>query len=273
MQRDLRILLIGFGNMGRALAEGWLARGVAPSVVRVVDPQPAARQAAAAMGLAAHAEAPGPREPADVVVVAVKPPQVEEVLRRCRDLPAPSGRPVFLSIAAGKTLAHMLAALGNDAAAVRAMPNTPAAVGKGMTVLTASPAVTAAQRDICTELLAAVGTVDWVDDERLMDAVTAVSGSGPAYVFLLIESLEAAAADAGLSPALARKLAVATVAGAGAYAEASGEPAATLRARVTSPGGTTQAALAVLMADDGLPELMKRAVRAAAARSRELAAE
>ena len=151
------------------------------------------------------------------------------------------------------------------------MPNTPAAIGKGMTALVANPAVSGAQRALCGELLAAVGAVAWLDDERHMDAVTAVSGSGPAYVFLLIECLERAAIDLGLDAALAKQLAIATVAGAGEYAAVAGEAAAVLRQRVTSPNGTTQAALDVLMAEPGMRELLARAVRAAAERSRELA--
>jgi pyrroline-5-carboxylate reductase len=160
--------------------------------------------------------------------------------------------------------------LGGRAAVVRAMPNTPAAVGRGMTVLIANERVSTAQRACAEELMGAVGAVEWVADEALMDAVTAVSGSGPAYVFLLIESLAAAGVAAGLDAVLAKRLATVTVAGAGAYAELAGEEAAELRRRVTSPGGTTQAALEVLMAEDGIPSLLERAVKAAAARSREL---
>src|SRR6185295_13062208 len=162
--------------------------------------------------------------------------------------------------------------LGAKAAVVRAMPNTPAAIGKGMTALVANAAVTADQRALCTGLMAAVGTVAWLDDERHMDAVTAVSGSGPAYVFLLIECLERAAVDLGLAPALARQLALETVSGAAAYAAVADAAPAELRRRVTSPNGTTQAALEVLMAGDGLSGLMTRAVRAAAERSGQLSA-
>jgi pyrroline-5-carboxylate reductase len=151
------------------------------------------------------------------------------------------------------------------------MPNTPAAIGKGMTALVANGAVTPAQRVQCGDLLAAVGAVAWLDDERHMDAVTAISGSGPAYVFLLIECLEQAAIDLGLDAVLAKQLALATVAGAGEYAAAVGEAAAELRRRVTSPNGTTQAALNVLMSDPGMCDLLVRAARAAAERSRELA--
>jgi pyrroline-5-carboxylate reductase len=176
-----------------------------------------------------------------------------------------------LSIAAGKTIAQIAAQLPGGASVVRAMPNTPAAIGKGITALVANSAVSRAQRALCGELLAAVGAVAWLDDERHMDAVTAISGSGPAYVFLLIECLEQAAVELGLDASLAKQLALATVAGAGAYAAAAGEGAAELRRRVTSPNGTTQAALDVLLGEHGMRELMARAARAAAERSRELA--
>ena len=167
-------------------------------------------------------------------------------------------------------MAEIGAALGSGAAVVRAMPNTPAAIGQGIAALVANGAASREQRELCGELLAAVGAVAWLDDETHMDAVTAISGSGPAYVFLLIECLEQAAVDLGLPAALARQLAVATVAGAGAYAAAAKDTPAELRRRVTSPNGTTQAALDVLMAPSGLQELIARAARAAAQRSREL---
>ena len=175
------------------------------------------------------------------------------------------------AIAAGKTLAELGKGLSADTAIVRAMPNTPAAIGQGITALVANAAVSRAQRTLCGELLAAVGAVVWLEDEGHMDAVTAISGSGPAYVFLLIECLEQAAVELGLGAALARQLALATVAGSGAYAAHSREAPAELRRRVTSPKGTTQAALDVLMAEPGLRELLVRATRAAAERSRELA--
>jgi pyrroline-5-carboxylate reductase len=263
-----QILLIGFGNMGQALVRGWLAKGRAAATIRVVDPVVSARRAAAELGVVAHesvGEAAARR--ADVAVLAVKPNQLSDVLPVCTGLAA-SGA-VMLSIAAGKTLATLTAGLGR-AAVVRAMPNTPAAIGRGITVLVANPVVSSEQRALCTDLLSAVGAVAWIDDERHMDAVTAVSGSGPAYVFLLIECLEQAGRELGLEAALARQLALATVAGAGAYAaQADAEPAE-LRRRVTSPKGTTQAALDVLMAQPGMAELISRALRAAAERSREL---
>jgi pyrroline-5-carboxylate reductase len=263
------ILLIGFGNMGQALVRGWLAKGRAAGSIQVVDPVPTSRSVATSLGVAAHADTLAASKRADVVVLAVKPNQLAAVLPGCARAAAP--RAVFLSIAAGKTIAQIAAGLAPNAAIVRAMPNTPAAIGKGMTALVASGAVTPAQRAQCGDLLAAVGAVAWLDDERHMDAVTAISGSGPAYVFLLIECLEQAALDLGLDAVLAKQLALATVAGAGEYAAAAGEAAAELRRRVTSPNGTTQAALGVLMSDPGLCDLLSRAARAAAERSRELA--
>jgi pyrroline-5-carboxylate reductase len=259
--------LIGFGNMGRALARGWLAHGHDPAATAIVDQSAAAIAAARELELRAQpAIDPGFRP--DVVVLAVKPNQMSDALAQCRA--AQWTAPVFLSIAAGKTLAQLAQGLRDGAAVVRAMPNTPAAIGRGASVLVANGAATAEQRGWCEGLLAAVGSTAWIDDERAMDAVTAVSGSGPAYVFLLIECLERAAQDAGLEPELAKQLALTTVAGAGAYAAAAPEAPAELRRRVTSPGGTTEAALRVLQGEHGLDELLTRAVRAATARSREL---
>jgi pyrroline-5-carboxylate reductase len=263
----VEILLMGFGNMGQALVRGWLAKGYPASSIRVVDPAPAALAIAAELGIAARAAL----EPctADVVVLAVKPNQLADALTACAA--RVRGEPVYLSIAAGKTLAAIGRSLREGTALVRGMPNTPAAIGRGMTVLVANAAATVRQRELCGELLAAVGEVAWLDDERDMDAVTAISGSGPAYVFLLVECLEQAAIELGLEVPLAKQLALATVAGAAAYAAHAAEPPAELRRRVTSPNGTTQAALEVLMGEGGLRELMARATRAAAERSRELA--
>ena len=268
---DERILLIGFGNMGQALVRGWLDRGVPPARLRIVDPAESARAAASELGIAAGADlaaASFDDGPPDIVLLAVKPAQLDAAMRASSG--ALGEAPLYLSIAAGKPIASLTAVLGPRAAVIRAMPNTPAAVGRGMTVLAASERVDARQRAAADELMRAVGATAWVPDEGLMDAVTAVSGSGPAYVFLLIECLARAGVAAGLDAELARTLATATVAGAGAYAELSGEDPAELRRRVTSPGGTTEAALRVLMADDGLARLVERAVLAAADRSREL---
>ena len=265
MSAKVAIVVVGFGNMGQALVRGWLAKGRAASSIRVVDPATASHAVARDLGIAVEDEVAA----ADVVLLAVKPNQLADVLPRCGA--AVRAGAVFLSIVAGKTIAQIAKGLGADAAVVRAMPNTPAAIGQGITALVANAAVSRAQRTLCGELVAAVGSVAWLDEERHMDAVTAVSGSGPAYVFLLIECLEQAAVELGLDAALAKQLALATVAGSGAYAAHSGEAPAELRRRVTSPKGTTQAALDVLMAEPGMRELLVRATRAAAERSRELA--
>jgi len=267
---DANIVLIGYGNMGRALASGWVACGIPAAAITVVDPNVEATQGAAGQGHATASDAAAVASVADVVLLAVKPAELDTVLASLAPQRERIG--VFLSIAAGKTLSGMQRILG-DAAIVRAMPNTPAAIGQGMTGLFASPTVNEVQRALCAELLTAVGRVEWVEDEALMDAITAVSGSGPAYVFLLIESLTAAGREAGLEAGLARRLATATVAGAGAYAAETGVEAAELRRRVTSPGGTTAAALDVLLADDAFAQLLRRAVLAAAERSRELAGD
>ncbi len=272
MELDGRLLLVGCGKMGGALLRGWLERGLEPSKVTVVEPGAEARNDVSALGLAAVAglgEVDTGLQPA-FVVLAVKPQMMDTVLPDCRRFAAPGV--AFLSIAAGTTLATFEAALGGAAAVIRVMPNTPAAVGRGMSVLCANAGVTEPQKVVAGALMAAVGEVAWIDDEALMDAVTGVSGSGPAYVFLLIETLAEAGVEAGLPRELATQLARATVAGAGELARQSEEPAAELRRNVTSPGGTTAAALEVLMAEGGLAELMKRAVAAAAKRGRELGA-
>ncbi len=252
--------------MGGALLAGWLDRGMAAADVCVVEPGPAAAEWAARVRVVAGADQVPADFVPDVVMLAVKPQAMAEVV------PLHAGRrgAVYLSIAAGKPLAFFESLLGAAAPVVRAMPNTPAAVRRGMTVAIASAAVDSRQRDLCHGLLEAVGEVAWIEDEALMDAVTAVSGSGPAYVFHLVEALAEAGRDAGLPADLAMRLARATVAGAGELLHAAADDAATLRRNVTSPGGTTAAALEVLMAEDGLRALMARAVAAAARRSREL---
>ncbi|MCC7427340.1 MAG: pyrroline-5-carboxylate reductase [Alphaproteobacteria bacterium] len=272
-----RILLVGCGKMGGALLAGWLDRGIDPAGIVVVEPSPDAAAAIAATlpkGAAlprfvAAAEAVPDDFAPDLVMLAVKPQEA------ARALPAharhAAGGACFLSIMAGRTIGGMQALLGPGAAIVRAMPNTPAAVRKGVTVCCAGQGVNPAQRTLCDQLLGAVGEVAWVEEEGHMDAVTAVSGSGPAYVFLLAEAMEEAGKAQGLPPALARQLARATVAGAGALLGASAEEAATLRRNVTSPGGTTAAALGVLMAEGAVPALMGAAIAAATKRSRELA--
>jgi pyrroline-5-carboxylate reductase len=265
------IVLVGGGKMGAALLAGWLAEGVAASDVVVVEPH-----AETALALAGRykvkvvTETPTSFEAAPTLVLfAVKPQSLDAVAPLYKALGV-SGT-CFLSIAAGKTLGYFEKHLGADAAIVRAMPNTPAAVGRGMTVLIANGAASEEQMDFCETLLRAVGDVRWAVEESQFDAVTAVSGSGPAYVFLLIECLAQAGVEAGLPADLAMDLARATVTGSGELARKSDEPAGTLRQNVTSPGGTTAAALAVLMGEGGLQPLMTKAIAAAAKRSKELA--
>jgi len=263
------VVLVGCGQMGSAMLRGWLTRGAAARFV-VVEPAGAPAALAAAPQVAAHLSA-GELDAAlapDAVVFAVKPQGIADIVPAYRRFAQPGT--VFMSIAAGTTIGGLATHLG-DAAIVRVMPNTPAAIGRAISVACANPRVTAAQRELCGALLAAIGDSTWVEDEGLLDAVTAVSGSGPAYVFLLIETLAAAGVNAGLPAELAASLALATVAGAGELARVSHEAPARLRENVTSPGGTTRAALDVLMGEHGLAELMDRAVTAATRRSRELA--
>jgi pyrroline-5-carboxylate reductase len=255
--------------MGSALLRGWIGDG-AVSRFLVVDPAGAPPELAAEPAISWHPtveELPA-EPPPDVVVFAVKPQVIDAVLPGCRRWAGP--RTLFVSIVAGKTIAGMIRQLG-PAALVRTMPNTPAAIGRGITVACANSRVTPQQRRLCDRLLAAAGESAWVEDEALLDPVTAVSGSGPAYVFLLIEALAQAGEAAGLPPDLALHLARSTVAGSGELARRAAESPAELRENVTSPGGTTRAALDVLMGADGLAPLVGRAVAAAAARSRELA--
>ena len=269
------LLLVGCGKMGGALLNGWLAQGIAAGSVTLVEPQAALSARFAAQGVGAvvaagalAAELPAELAPA-VVVLAIKPQQIGAALPDYARFARPGT--VFLSIVAGKTIGNFEAVLGAAAAIVRAMPNTPAAVGRGMTVLCANGRVSAAQREVCGALLAAVGETAWVENEALLDPVTAVSGGGPAYVFLLIECLAEAGVAAGLPVDLAMRLARVTVAGAGELVHQAEAPAAILRENVTSPGGTTLEALKVLMAPDGLQPLMTRAIAEATRRSRELA--
>lgn len=268
----MTLLLVGCGKMGGAMLEGWLDQGMAATDVTIVEPNPdIAKDFTDRLGVNAVTGADqldGAYTP-DVVVLAVKPQMMDAVLPDYARFAA--GGAVYLSIAAGKTIAAFEAVLGQDAAIVRAMPNTPAAVGRGMTVGCPNAHVTDAQAATCRELLSAVGEVEWVTDEALMDAVTALSGSGPAYIFHMVEAMAHAGRMAGLRPEMAEKLARQTVAGAGELLHTSKLSAETLRENVTSPGGTTTAALEVLMREGGLKDLMADAVAAAANRSRELA--
>ncbi|MBS0559672.1 MAG: pyrroline-5-carboxylate reductase [Proteobacteria bacterium] len=262
------ILLVGGGRMGGAMLAGWRERGLSPSVL--VDPSPAAAALAGPdLAVVSSADAVPAEFAPQAVVLAVKPQNAAEVLPQHARHAA--GGAVFLSIMAGRTIAGMRALLGDSAAVVRAMPNTPAAVRQGITVGCPGPGVTEAQRALCDGLLQAIGEVAWVDDEALLDPVTAVSGSGPAYVFLLAELMEKAAIEQGIPAPLARRLARQTVSGSGALIAASPEDASALRIAVTSPGGTTQAALNVLMDPAAWPATLSKAIAAASARSRELA--
>ncbi|HEX5455116.1 MAG TPA: pyrroline-5-carboxylate reductase [Stellaceae bacterium] len=264
------IVLVGCGQMGGAMLRGWLACAAAKRFV-VIEPAGIPPDLAEQRGVAWHRAAdalPSDLRP-DAVVFAIKPQVLDDVVPAYRRWVAP--HTLFLSIAAGKTIGGLTRHLGEAAAVVRAMPNTPAAIGRAITVACPTPRVDAAQRLLCEALLAAIGEVAWIEDEALMDAVTAVSGSGPAYVFLLIEALAAAGEEAGLPAGLALRLARETVAGAGELARRSADTPARLREAVTSPGGTTRAALDVLMGENGLAPLLNRAVAAATARSRELA--
>jgi len=263
------VVLVGCGQMGAAMLRGWLASGAAKHF-EIVEPAGAPAALATSPHVAAHRasdELAGEMAP-DAVVFAVKPQVFDEVVPAYRRFARPGT--VFMSIAAGKTIAGLARHLG-EAAIVRVMPNTPAAVGRAISVACANARVSAAQRQLCEGLLAAIGESAWIGDEALMDAVTAVSGSGPAYVFLLIETLAGAGVKAGLPRELALQLATATVAGSGELARQSSELPGKLRENVTSPGGTTRAALDVLMGERGLAGLMDEAVAAATRRSRELA--
>ncbi len=259
------IALAGAGKMGGAMLTGWLAGGLDARRVVVIDPQPSAEiSALAAKGVRLNPKDAGH---VDTLVVAIKPQSFRDAGTALKSLVTPST--LVVSIMAGTTIASLEEVCGG--AGVRAMPNTPASIGRGITVAVAANKVSAAQRATADALLRATGAVEWVDDERLIDAVTAVSGSGPAYVFLLAEELALAGVEAGLTEDLATRLARATVAGSGELLHRLDLPAATLRQNVTSPGGTTAAALEVLMATDGLRPLMIRAIAAATKLSRELA--
>jgi pyrroline-5-carboxylate reductase len=259
------LVLLGCGRMGSALLAGWLARGLSPQAVHVREPDPSDWLRAQGVRL----DDALPAAPA-VALIAVKPQMMGAALPALSAMGG--GATLFVSIAAGTPISAFEAAFGNAAPIVRAMPNTPAAVGRGITALIGNARVDEAGMQLAEELLSAVGRTVRLEDESQMDAVTALSGSGPAYVFHLIEAMASAGEAEGLPADLAMALAVATVAGAGHLAETAGESPAQLRANVTSPGGTTAAALDVLMdAESGLPPLMRRAIAAAANRARELA--
>lgn len=258
------LVLLGCGKMGSAMLAGWLDGGLPPASVWVLDPAPSEWL----QGTGVHLNADLPAAPA-IVLVAVKPQMMAEALPVLA--PLGGGRTLFVSVAAGTPTAFYEGVLGAGTPVIRAMPNTPAAIGRGITALIGNAEAGEAAMAQAEALLAAVGQTVRLSDETQMDAVTAVSGSGPAYVFHLIETLAAAGEAEGLPADLAMALAKATVGGAGALAEAADESPSQLRVNVTSPNGTTQAALEVLMSEtDGFPTLLRRAVTAAADRSREL---
>jgi pyrroline-5-carboxylate reductase len=269
MNRPEQLLLIGAGKMGSAMLEGWLRAGLEPARVAVIEPYPSeALQALIAQGVTLHG-AHDAIPICDVVVLAVKPQSLDSVAEALAEAVQPST--LLISVLAGKTIANLEARAPQARAIVRAMPNTPASVGRGITGCAASNAVSAAQRALASDLLGAIGQVVWVESENLIDAVTAVSGSGPAYVFHLVEAMAAAGVQAGLPVDISMQLARATVEGAGELLfREPGTTAATLRQNVTSPGGTTAAALEVLMATNGLESLMTRAISAAKRRGAEL---
>ena len=261
------LVLLGCGKMGSAMLEGWLKQGLALSAVWVADPQPSDWvRGLAAKGL--HLNEGFPADPA-IVLVAVKPQMMTEALPQL----APMGRggTLFVSVAAGTPISHYETVLGAGTPVIRAMPNTPAAVGRGITAIVGNNVANEADMTLAEAFLGAVGQVVRLEGEHQMDAVTAVSGSGPAYVFHLIEALAAAGEAEGLPAGLSMQLARATVTGAGELAHRSAETPTQLRVNVTSPGGTTAAALGVLMdPDKGFPPLLHKAVKAAADRGREL---
>jgi len=266
-QISASIVLAGAGKMGGAMLSGWLAQGLDARRIVVIEPAPSPEiSALAKQGVRLN---PSAKDAGAItaLVIAVKPQSFREAGASLKPFSASST--LVVSIMAGTTIASLEEVCGGNV--VRAMPNTPASIGRGITVAVAAKKVSAAQRSVADALLRAIGSVEWVEDEMLMDAVTAVSGSGPAYVFLLAEELARAGVAAGLPAELATKLARETVAGSGELLHRSDIASATLRQNVTSPGGTTAAALEVLMGADGLQQLMTRAVAAATRRSKELA--
>jgi pyrroline-5-carboxylate reductase len=269
MPLPLKLLLIGAGKMGGAMLEGWLKQGMTPGQITVVDPYPSERmRELSAQGLRLS-PAVGDIGPADVILLAVKPQMLDAAGPLLSAVA--TAESLLISVVAGKNMDNLRQRAPSARAIVRAMPNTPAAVGRGITGCAASPEVSEAQKKLATDLLSSIGQVEWVAGEDLIDAVTALSGSGPAYVFHLVEAMAEAGEKAGLPADLAMRLARATVEGAGEllYREPQ-TPASVLRQNVTSPAGTTAAALEVLMAQDGLKPLLTKAIAAARRRAGEL---
>ena len=267
-----QIAFIGGGNMARSLIGGLIAKGQAPSSLRVAEPIAAQREALAHdLGVTVESDNLRAVAGADVIVLAVKPQVMADV---CRGL-AQTGvahSPLYISIAAGIRVSNFSRWLGETAALVRAMPNTPALIGAGACGLYANAAVTPSQRSLAERILGAAGETAWIDQESLMDVVTAVSGSGPAYFFLLMESMIDAGIEQGLDAATARKLVLQTALGAARMAHEADESPDTLRQRVTSPNGTTQAALEVFE-NEQMRRIVSRAIARATQRGHELAAE
>jgi pyrroline-5-carboxylate reductase len=264
-----RLVLVGAGKMGGAMAQGWLEAGLHASSLTILEPNPSSEIAVLATDRGVALNSPIGAPP-DLLALAVKPQSLEQVAPQIAALAG--AQTLLLSIIAGKTIANLLARLPHAQAVVRAMPNTPAAIGRGVTAAFANAGVDGEQRRWCERLLGAIGTFFWLDDEGAIDSVTAISGSGPAYIFALTEALAAAAERLGLPAELSMSLARGTVEGAAELMRReSATPPATLRRNVTSPGGTTAAALAVLQAPEGLNDLMARATAAACARAAEMA--
>jgi pyrroline-5-carboxylate reductase len=265
-----RLVLVGAGKMGGAMLQGWLKQGVDARKISILDPAPAPEMKARVeeAGIQLNPSVAALRD-TEVIVIAVKPQNADEAMPAVAPLKVQ--RPLILSIVAGKKIAFFEEHFGAEAAVVRTMPNTPAAIARGITATVSNAHVSEGQRALAAALLSAVGEVVEVSDERQLDAVTALSGSGPAYVFYLTECLTEAGKKLGLPEELATRLARATVAGAGELMRQSGLPAAMLRQNVTSPKGTTHAALQVLMAENGMMKLFAEAMAAAEKRSRELA--
>ncbi len=267
---DGKLVLLGAGKMGGAMLQGWLEAGISASNIVIYDPAPSDEIARLIddQKISLNPDVAS-LENVEIILAAVKPQIMESALATI--LPLKSHHPLILSIAAGKTIAGFEAAFGKDAAIIRSIPNTPSAIGQGITAISANANVSDDQMQLASALLSSIGEVVTVADESQIDAVTGLSGSGPAYVFYLTECLAKAGIDQGLDPDLAMSLARATISGAGALMKQTGIDAATLRKNVTSPNGTTFAGLNVLMADDGLQPLVSKTVKAATERSRELA--
>ena len=266
---NLKILLVGCGKMGGALLSGWLKQNIKASNISVIEPQKNNLDIFLKDGVNLYSKFEDLHylyKP-DFVLFAVKPQMMDEIVP---DYKYFSGKTTFISIAAGKTITYFESLLGKKSAIIRAMPNTPAAVGRGITVACGNSFVIKKTQETCLALLTAVGDARWLDDENLIDAVTAISGSGPAYVFLLTETMLQAGMDAGLSRKMATELAVKTVAGSGELLRQSSQKISVLRKNVTSPGGTTEAALSVLMGKNGMQTLISDAVIKAIHRSKAL---